>query len=1300
MKKVLLVLCFFSFYFVFSQESTNVKINWDSTADYKLDEITLKFPQFNQENYNLDFSNKHIQFRKIIPVTLNSSLRILNVNFETISESELYDLDKSLISDNIQAKLEIVNARNEILGLISLNPIIKDGTTYKKVISFTYNIENQNRPVSTQNNTFSVSNSVLSTGDWFRFYVEKSGVYKISKSFLQSLGFNVNVDPRNIKIFGNGGRMLPLNNSTIYPYDLEENAIQFVGEEDGFFDNSDYILFYAEGVDTWNDESLTSVNLFADKSYYYVTYSNSLGKRIQENQQPAGTPNITFSQFDDTLIYEKDLVNAGKVGRRWFGEQFNINEFQTFDFNIPNLDISQPIQLKVNTASRSFGNSSFNIKANNVNLGTLLFPQLDSGSGIEGYESALNTVFNSTSSVISIAITYDNGGVPSSNGYLDFIKMEVKRNLTGFSKQFSFYNKQEQLNIGIGEYLISNASGIDQVWDITDLYNVSSFSNSTGSSFSFKVTLGNKKKYVAVDLSDVYIPLRESNSVVVNQNLKGDIFKDAQGDFQDIDYLVITPNFLLNQAERLADFHRNNSGLIVRVVSLENIYQEFASGKQDVAAIRNFIKYVYWNASDVSKRVKYVNLFGDASYDFKNRLFNNTNIVPVFHGFNPFASEANNTSNFSLYSSFMSDDFFGLMDDGEGQMLGSFDGIDIAVGRMLVSSVDQAKDMVDKVIEYYDEKSYGRWRNNYVVYSDDADNSTDATLQFGLNNLADVLTTQKPFVNVKKIHADSYVQQVAAGGERYPEAKKDFLDALELGALVFNYFGHGNEESLARERLFEKLDAQNLNNRYRYPLFITITCEFTRFDDPNRFTGGEYMYWNKKGGAIGLIATTRQIGVTTGFVMNNFLSENLYAFGSYNYPTISEALRLTKLSTGSDNRRVVFYIGDPALKLAIPRPKVVLTKVNDVPVGQTLPVFQALSLMKISGEIRDENDALISGYNGDLAVQIFDKDYNRSTLANNGVRYIIGYNNATNPPTPIYGDLIIMNFSTLGETIFRGNASVVNGQFEFSFVVPQDIRIPVGNGKISFYAKRNSPNLDNQTGYDRTIQIGGVNVNAASDTNPPTVRLHMNDEGFVSGGITNCSPILLAFLEDENGINTASGIGHDIVAILDGDESNPYVLNEYYETENDDYTNGFVRFPFRDLSPGLHTVLFKAWDVYNNLVTAEIQFNAVCSDDGLRIEKVLNYPNPFVSYTEFWFNHNMPFEPLDVQVQILTISGKLVKTINQQVVTEGFLCRDIVWDGKDDFGDKIGKGVYVYKLKVRSTTTGKSVEKYEKLVIL
>jgi hypothetical protein len=634
----------------------------------------------------------------------------------------------------------------------------------------------------------------------------------------------------------------------------------------------------------------------------------------------------------------------------------------------------------------------------------------------------------------------------------------------------------------------------------------------------------------------------------------------------------------------------------------------------------------------------------------------------------------------------MSDDFFGLMDDSEGTMTTSFDGIDIAVGRMLVSTTAQAAEMVQKVIDYHDEKSYGRWRNNFVIYSDDADNNTDATLQVGLNDLADELTAQKPFVNVKKIHTDAYVQEVASGGERYPEAKKDFLDALQLGALVFNYFGHGNEEFLARERLFEKLEAQNLTNRYRYPLFVTITCEFTRFDDPNRPTGGEYMYWNKAGGAIGLIATTRQIGVSTGFTMNNLLTEDLYAYGSTNYPTIAEALRLTKIATGSDNRRVVFYIGDPALKLAIPKSKIVLTKVNDVPVTQPLPILQALSTVKITGEVRNENNQLLSNYSGDLAVQFFDKPINRSTLGNNGVTDSNG--------------LIIMNFITLGETIFRGNATVVNGQFEFSFVVPQDIRIPVGTGKISFYAQSNLTPLQDQTGADLSVQVGGVNTNAPLDTTPPTLRLHMNDEAFVSGGVTNCSPVLLAFLADENGINTASGIGHDLVAILDGDESNPFVLNEYYETETDDFTKGIIRFPFRDLAPGLHTVVVKAWDVYNNVITTEIQFNAVCSDEGLRIEKVLNYPNPFVNYTEFWFNHNMPFEPLEVQVQILTISGKLVKTIQQQVITDGFLCRSVTWDGKDDFGDTIGKGVYIYKLTVKSVTTGKSFSKHEKLVIL
>ncbi|PKP16090.1 MAG: peptidase C25, partial [Bacteroidetes bacterium HGW-Bacteroidetes-23] len=477
-------------------------------------------------------------------------------------------------------------------------------------------------------------------------------------------------------------------------------------------------------------------------------------------------------------------------------------------------------------------------------------------------------------------------------------------------------------------------------------------------------------------------------------------------------------------------------------------------------------------------------------------------------------------------------------------------------------------------------------------------------------------------------------------------------------------------------------------NQYRYPLIVTVTCEFTRFDNPYRPTAGEYTYWNPTGGAISLITTTRQIGVTTGQDINEGFSSYLYGYGpnSSEETTIAEALRRAKNAYNSQTL-MVFYIGDPALKLAIPKPKIILTKVNDVPTDSSTFVFNALSKVKLSGEVRDLNgDALLSNYNGDIAVQIFDKSINRSTLANDNTRD--GSNN-----------LIIMNFQTLGETIFRGNATVTNGLFEIEFIVPKDISIPVGNGRISFYAKSPSPVLQDQTGYDTSILIGGINENAPEDNIGPRVRLYMNDESFISGGITNASPIFLAFLEDENGINTASGIGHDIVAILDGDENNPYILNDYYETELNDYTKGKVRFPFRDLAPGLHTITFRAWDVYNNPVSAEIQF-IVVGDETISLTNVLNYPNPFVSYTQFWFSHNRPFEPLDVQVQVFTITGKIVKTINQVINTEGFLSREITWDGRDDFGDKIGKGVYVYKLTVKSNLTNKKVEKIEKLVIL
>ncbi|MCP2026958.1 hypothetical protein L1276_002102 [Flavobacterium sp. HSC-32F16] len=1262
----------------FSQVNGSFAIDWQNKKVINYGESKITIPYFSGDGFRFDITKKSITLvlNLNLPDISNGSLvELTAINYESVSRTELGDLSLENVSDNLNETLKVTNSRDLKQVFLFLSPIIKEGNSFKRVKSFSYSIQNstaRNSNSSTFQKSAAISNSVLASGDWYRFYVEKSGVYKISRSFLQSLGFDAGkADPKRIKIYGNGGRMLPLANNVYYPEDLEENAIQVIGESDGVFNNEDYILFYAEGVENWDTENQTNLNLYDTKSYYYITDGGNEGKRISSLNQPSGNSTLELNTFDDYQYHEIDQTNIAHLGRQWLGESFDINQEQEFTFNFPNLDTTVPVKIDLNAASAAFTTTSFGVSANGQSIGTINFGSITANSDVKYLTGNLssNTTFTGAET-IKIKLTYNNNGVPGSKGYLDYINLIAKRKLLGTGKQFKFQYDLAGSTTGIVNYSITNAAGISQIWDITDLYNVSKIDNANQSSFSFKAALGEIRKYIAVDASDFYTPLKESQPKIANQNLKGTIFRNSQNNFQDIDYVIVTPKSLNSQAERLANFHRTNSNLNVKVIWLENIYQEFSSGKQDIAAIRNCIRYIYNNASSSDKRIKYLNLFGDASFDYKNRISNNNNIVPIYQSLR---------SNTIGEAAFASDDFFGLMDANEGIVASPFGGIDIAVGRMLVSDNAQAQEMVNKVLEYHDTKSYGNWKNNVVLISDDSDIASDATLQTRQNNLADKISTEKPFLNVDKILLDSYTQEASAGGARYPKARTDFFNAFEKGALIFNYLGHGGEDGLASERIWEKADGQNLNNQYKYPLFITITCEFSRFDDPSRPTAGEYVFWNPKGGAISMLTTIREIGQPNAENFNDVLNKNLLSYGSNQYNSIAESLRISKNETPSSSSNVVVYIGDPALMLAIPKPRINLTKVNDIVISQAIPDFKSLAKIKISGEITDENNALLSNYNGELATAIFDKMITSSTLNNDG------YSPA-------------MSFKTLGETIFRGNATVTNGQFEFSFVVPRDIRIPLDNGRISFYSKKNQV-LENQTGYNTVIKIGGINENAPQDNINPKVKLYMNDETFVSGGITNASPFLLAFLEDENGINTASGIGHDILAVLDGDTSNPYILNDYYQTKLDDYTNGNLRFPLRNLSAGLHTITFTAWDVYNNPVTSEIQF-IVAGDEELTLSHVLNYPNPFSTYTQFWFSHNRPYEPLDVQVQVMTITGKIVWTKNQIITTEGFLSREITWDGRDDFGDRIGKGVYIYKLTVKSNLTNKKAEKYEKLVIL
>lgn len=1202
------------------------------------------------------------------------SLKISNVKYGNLSSGELKKVNKKLIPDQLSYKIKSSKARSIIYTSVSMSPIIRSEFGYKKVLSFSisYSTNNQNRFAS----KIEITNSVLATGNWYKFKVEKTGIHIISKSFLEDLGINTNgINPKNLKIYGNGGKPLPLLNIDNTSFGLIENSIKVIGEEDGRFDSSDFILFY--GISTLGysgSENDTNINPYSDESYYYITADGGPGIRVQDMIEPTGTVTKSITKFNDYQFFENDEWSPAKVGRRWFGNRFDIESEQTFVFDFPNIVSGQPMQVTIKVASASETPTSMALSINGTSLDPINFSSIDDPRLLD--TRSFEEEISAGSETVTFDLVYSNAGNPTSIGYLDYISVDALRQLSGVGGQLAFRLNEVETLPGIGEYQITNASQFSEIWDVTNIGSISTKQNSTEAIFKFKAVLGELREYIAVNSSDYFLPKKASQSHVPNQNLKGTIFNDESGNFKDLDYLIVTPPFLLQPALRLANHRKNVDGINIKVITTDKIYTEFSSGKQDIGAIRNFVRYIYENASSENNRLKYLCLFGDTSVDYKDRLLNNNNMVPTFHTL---------FSN-STFQSFMSDDFFGNMDPEEGLMRPS-EKLDIAVGRILVDDVSLANAMVDKIINYESKVSFGNWRNNFVLISDDVDVWWEHdVLQVNLDILGDEVSTEKPTINVKKIHSDSYQQIASAGGDRYPEVNEAIENAIEVGALIINYFGHGGEDGLASEFIYSKGIAQDLRNKNKLPCFVTVTCEFTKFDNPQRITAGELTFWNKEGGAISLVTTTRSIGAPLGVRFNQELAPVLFGYGRNIPYTPAEALRISKnqVVDGSGNRRVIFYIGDPAMHLAFPRQQIILTSLNGVPIEQATDTLKALSKVRIGGEVQDENGVLLTDYRGVLEAKLYDKNVQRQTLGNDG--------------STEDGVLLIMDFTTLGEVLFNGKARVTNGEFEFEFVMPRDTQIPVDTGRLSFYAQENNT-LANQAGYNLDLKIGGLNEDAPEDNLGPYIKLFMNDESFVPGGITNNSPILIAKLQDENGINTASGIGHDIIAIIDGDEANPFVLNEYYQANVDDYTKGITNFKLRDLEEGLHTLTLKAWDVYNNSSIAEIQFT-VAGSDKLEITHVLNYPNPFVNYTEFWFNHNRPFEPLEVQIQVFTVTGKVVWTKNQIITTDGFLSRDIVWDGKDDFGELIGKGVYVYKITVKSTLTNHRVEKFEKLVIL
>ena len=1274
--------CFLGLFVFFSLSNFSQESKRKSFNDKDLNQLVWKNPDvisgvevLNFQGCNYDFRTTKLpllQLKLEFKSGLEPKLEIISTAPLTESEQKIIFNYKETVFDEFLFVNTLSSSRKEYSWEINLCPIRKTQNGFEKITSFRIQeIQSAQSKINfpSQLSSFA-SSSVLSVGDWYKVGIQRKGIYKIDKTFLTRLGLDVNsIDPRNIAVFGNGGKILPEKNSEFRFDDLIENSIYVQGENDGVFNDNDYIIFYANSTEQWQYNSASSnlkfqyrKNFYSDSTFYFITIKSSPGKRINIESAITASENLVSNTFDDYSFHEWDNQNLIKSGREKYGEFFDIVSSYYFNFSFPNLVAGDTTRLLVSVAGRNTSsNSTFVVNYGSDSL-NIVCPI--TGSSYIDDIAKENSVFvrflSQGGSDLGVSVRK---ATPSATGWLNYIRANARRQLIMTGPQMAFRDTRTLTPGGITKFQMSSTASI-KLWDITDPFNIKEKSIfNSGGLIEFKAYTDTLREFLAFDQSSFFIP--KLYGQIPNQNLHASAV---------VDYVIVTHPLFLSQARQLAEIHEQFDTLSYLITTPDEIYNEFSSGTPDPVAIRDFLRMLY-ERGGASNAPRYLLLFGDGSYDNKNRdVATNTNFIPTYQ----------NSSSLSFISSITSDDFYGLLDQNEGDF-SSGDLVDIGIGRWPVRNVSEAEVAVKKLRYYYgmnnDENdsrntTYGDWRNWICFVADDADLGWETTFINGSENYANVAIAQDSTFNIDKIYADSYIQQSTPGGQRYPEVNSAINERVEKGALIINFSGHGGELGWAHESILDVNQILSWNNINKLHMMLTATCEFSRFDDPARTSAGEFVLLNPKGGAIGLFTTTRVAYASDADVLcPRFFQAALNRINGW-YPRLGDVIRITKVNSGAGYRHFTL-LGDPAIMLAYPKERIQTESINLSSVGVN-DTIKALQKVTIKGFVSDLSGNKMTSFNGVVYPTVFDKKVQTQTLGNdlnsNGV----------------------IPFRLQKNVIYKGKSQVVNGDFEFTFIVPKDINYSYGFGKVSYYAQNG---LLDATGHYSKVVIGGSDTSANVDVLGPDVKLFMNDNKFVSGGLTNENPKIYAEVFDSSGINTVgNGIGHDITAVLDGAITRPIVLNDYYETEINSYQSGKVIYQLKDLSEGTHKLSIKVWDVVNNSSSDETEF-VVAKSAELALKHVLNYPNPFTTKTQFFVEHNQANEVIDLEIQVFTVSGKIIKTINRNINSVGFRTEGIEWDGRDEFGDKIGRGVYVYRVKAKNNS-GKTAQIFEKLVIL
>ncbi len=1110
--------------------------------------------------------------------------------------------------------------------------------------------------------------SVLASGNWYKISVKEAGIYKMDIPFLNTLGITGNIPSQSIRLYGNGGKMLDESNAGAWTDDLIENAITVVDGGDGVLNGSDYILFYAQGPHEWLKDSANSrfrhrKNLYSDKAFYFLSIGG-MGKRVAASPL-VSAPNLTVTDFSERVFYELDSVNFLGSGKEWYGEEFADAPgkmlSRNFSVQLPGQLLNAPVLVMTNFISRSVGSGSrVELRINGAGPVQAIINPVGSGTYDPfAQQATFSGNGNATQDKVDLQYTYFPGSF-NAQGWLNWFEIFTRRKISLAGAAQLAFRDWPSVGNNRAAFIVDNATNATQVWDVTEplqpfamqgVFNINTF--------DFVNDCSRLREYIA--FNPVILPAPANEGRVAAQDLHNT---------SPTDFIIVTYPLFIAEAERLAQFHRQRDGMRVLVATTEQVYNEFAGGSPDPTAIRDFVKIYYDRyGNDPANNLKNLLLFGDASYDYKDRISNNTNYVPAYQ----------NAISLDPLSTYASDDFFGFLDDEEDINSGLvINDLDIGIGRIPAKNVAEAKNVVDKIEAYYNTQSFGPWRNNLVFIADDEDNNLhlqDAEI------ITATAAATAPVFNQQKIYLDAFLQESGPGGSSYPQANQAINNLVYNGTLIWNYNGHGGPARLAEETIIDQGVVNNWNNLNCLPLFITATCDFAPYDNPLINSLGENLLLRSKTGAIALMTTTRVVFAFSNRIMNNnYIQSALEQDANGRYRSLGEAMRAAKnytYQTSGDfaNNRKFTLLGNPAMTLAFPVLNVMPVAINGTPIVQA-DTLRATDNVIIEGEVTNLAGTVLNDFNGNVHASVFDKPQTVNTVGNDPTSQVTG-------------------FQLQNNLLFRGKARAVNGRFSVSFKVPKDINYQFGNGKLSLYAEDGARDAN---GSFTNFVVGGMGSGASNDTEGPEIRPFLNDDFFVNGGITNQNPVLILKLSDSSGINTTgAGVGHDMVAMLDNDNRQFFILNDFYQAELDSYQRGEVRFQLPEMAPGPHSLKIKAWDVLNNSNEVILEF-IVANDEELHLSHVLNYPNPFSTHTHFWFEHNKPGQPLQVTLQIMTLSGRVVKSLQQTIITGGTRSAEIEWDGRDEFGSRLGRGVYIYKLRVTGTDKKKK-EVWEKLVI-